>query len=170
MKKGRVLHHGTLLYDADLNRLRRYLRPPGYMVESKSVKSVRSQVANIRDYVDDKNMTIGQFKDFLAKSICDGNVEKLNVAAGGRSNREACKRKVWNMGMELRQISQEHAGLRERRRGGKDKHKNPDTQGIDRRMQHRKRGDTPETGRGKVIRNKIRIPEDPGNTAPGRVA
>ena len=153
MKKGRVLHHGTLLYDADLNRLRRYLRPPGYMVESKSVKSVRSQVANIRDYVDDKNMTIGQFKDFLAKSICDGNVEKIELS---RQEEEA--------------ISQEHAGLRERRRGGKDKHKNPDTQGIDRRMQHRKRGDTPETGRGKVIRNKIRIPEDPGNTAPGRVA
>ena len=80
MKKGRVLHHGTLLYDADLNRLRRYLRPPGYMVESKSVKSVRSQVANIRDYVDDKNMTIGQFKDFLAKSICSGNVEKIELS------------------------------------------------------------------------------------------
>lgn len=77
MKKGRVLHHGTLLYDADLDRLKAYLRPPVYKVESKSVKSVRSQVANIRDYIDDKSMTIGQFRDYLAKAICGGNVEKI---------------------------------------------------------------------------------------------
>lgn len=50
VRKGRILHHGTLLFDADLDRLRRYLRQDSGRYQSKSVKSVRSQVVNLSDY------------------------------------------------------------------------------------------------------------------------
>ena len=50
VRKGRILHHGTLLFDADLDRLHRYLRQDSGRYQSKSVKSVRSQVVNLSDY------------------------------------------------------------------------------------------------------------------------
>lgn len=50
VRKGRILHHGTLLFDADLDRLHRYLRQDSGHCQSKSVKSVRSRVTNLSDY------------------------------------------------------------------------------------------------------------------------
>jgi lipoate---protein ligase len=46
-KQKRVLHHGTLLFDADLSNLRNALHPIGTYID-KAVKSVRSEVTNIR--------------------------------------------------------------------------------------------------------------------------
>lgn len=43
----RAFHHGTVLVDADLGRLRRCLRPVPARLESSCVASVRSPVANI---------------------------------------------------------------------------------------------------------------------------
>jgi lipoate-protein ligase A len=42
-----TMHHGTLLFDADLDVLSRALRPPKEKFESKAVKSVRGRVGNI---------------------------------------------------------------------------------------------------------------------------
>lgn len=44
---GRVLHHGTLLVNADLARLGRYLGPEVEGIETKAVASVPAQVANL---------------------------------------------------------------------------------------------------------------------------
>ncbi|TPX61527.1 hypothetical protein PhCBS80983_g01038 [Powellomyces hirtus] len=46
----RAYHHGTMLIDADLKALGRYLRPPPKNLVGKGVESVRSTVARIRDY------------------------------------------------------------------------------------------------------------------------
>jgi len=48
--KNRVLHHGTLLFSTDIESLKGCLKPKVY-VESKSIKSNRSQVKNIDEYV-----------------------------------------------------------------------------------------------------------------------
>ena len=45
--KGRVMHHGCLLFDTDLSVLSKALEPPKDIVESRGVKSVRSLVDNI---------------------------------------------------------------------------------------------------------------------------
>ncbi len=44
---GRAYHHGTLLLNADLDKLTRYLSPPKAKLEAKGVASVRSRVENL---------------------------------------------------------------------------------------------------------------------------
>jgi len=46
-RKGRALHHGTLLLQADLGRLGRYLEPMLGGIETRAVVSVPAQVANL---------------------------------------------------------------------------------------------------------------------------
>ena len=45
----RVLHHGTLLYCADLDELRRHAAPPSRAFSSKAIASNPAQVGNIAD-------------------------------------------------------------------------------------------------------------------------
>ena len=46
--QGRAYHHGTLLIDADMDRLTRYLTPTKAKLEAKGVSSVRSRVTNLK--------------------------------------------------------------------------------------------------------------------------
>lgn len=62
-KKKRVLHHGTLLFNADLTHLKHALHPDGIYTD-KAVKSVRSEVANIQSAVPHLNI-----EDFL-QNLC----------------------------------------------------------------------------------------------------
>ncbi len=45
--KGRSYHHGTILINANLEKLSRYLTPPKAKLEAKGVKSVKSRVVNL---------------------------------------------------------------------------------------------------------------------------
>ncbi|MFP4378272.1 MAG: biotin/lipoate A/B protein ligase family protein [Spirochaetales bacterium] len=49
--KGNSLHHGTLLLNADIEALTRYLAPPELGIETKAIASVRSQVINLEESV-----------------------------------------------------------------------------------------------------------------------
>jgi len=51
LKQGRVMHHGTLLYDCDLDVLSQALNITDDKIESKGIKSIRSRVTNIRPYM-----------------------------------------------------------------------------------------------------------------------
>jgi lipoate-protein ligase A len=50
---GRAYHHGTLLVDADTERMGRYLTPPKAKLEAKGVKSVRARVVNLAELSSD---------------------------------------------------------------------------------------------------------------------
>lgn len=60
----RLMHHGTLLYDADLTSLAGALRVNSDKLRSKGIRSVSSRVKNIRDIWDVPTDVIG-FKDHL---------------------------------------------------------------------------------------------------------
>ncbi len=49
--KNRLLHHGTLLYNSDLNRLKEAIKPGTGVYIDKSVKSIRSKVTNISEHL-----------------------------------------------------------------------------------------------------------------------
>ena len=65
---GRTLHHGTLLFDADLTALSRYLRPDEGKLASKGIKSVRSRVTNLAPYLQ-ISATTGEFISLLARFL-----------------------------------------------------------------------------------------------------
>ncbi len=48
IEKGRVLHHGTLLYDADLTKLSGALKVNSDKLKDKGIRSVESRVTNLR--------------------------------------------------------------------------------------------------------------------------
>lgn len=50
-RRGKILHHGTLLFDADLSLLERALRPRCTLYADKAVASIRRPVTNIRPFV-----------------------------------------------------------------------------------------------------------------------
>jgi lipoate---protein ligase len=68
--KRRVLSHGTLLYDTDLERLSMVLQNNGQKYDDKSIKSVRSQVTNITNYLT-TTATIDIFSQNLFQTIID---------------------------------------------------------------------------------------------------
>lgn len=49
--KNSVLHHGTLLYQTDLEKLEKVTRPNSKNIADKSIKSIRAHVTNIADFL-----------------------------------------------------------------------------------------------------------------------
>ncbi|GMG97913.1 lipoate--protein ligase [Tepidimicrobium xylanilyticum] len=74
MKKGKVLHHGAMLFDTDLEVLEKALKVSKDKIESKGVKSVRSRVTNIKDHLKE-DITIEDFKQLLLEHMFKGNKE-----------------------------------------------------------------------------------------------
>jgi len=50
-RKGRFLHHGTILFDSDLDMLGKVLQADPEKYRSKGVKSVRSRVTNVKPFI-----------------------------------------------------------------------------------------------------------------------
>lgn len=66
--KKRVLNHGTLLFDTDLEVLSKALKVKQDKIASKGIKSVRSRVTNIKPYMPEGG-DIYKFKEVLLKTI-----------------------------------------------------------------------------------------------------
>ena len=67
-KQGRVMHHGTILFDSNSAVLAGALQVDEAKIKAKGVKSVRSRVTNVRPYLP-KDMTLQQFRKVLLGSI-----------------------------------------------------------------------------------------------------
>lgn len=59
--------HGTLMIDVDVNQLSKYLNVPKDKLESKGIKSVRSRVGNLKDYLPE--ITVSLVKEKLLESF-----------------------------------------------------------------------------------------------------
>lgn len=66
--KGRMMHHGCLLFDVDMTVLGNALQVSKDKIESKGVKSVRARVTNILDELPEK-MTVEAFSEQLLNKI-----------------------------------------------------------------------------------------------------
>lgn len=66
--QGRLLHHGTLLFDTDLTALSQALSGPQTKYKSPAVPSTRSRVTTIRPYIK-QTVTLADFEDLLLTTI-----------------------------------------------------------------------------------------------------
>ena len=64
---GRTMVHGTLMFDVNLEDLMNALAVPGSKLSAAGIKSVRSKVANLKEYL--HYNTIEEFKEALAASL-----------------------------------------------------------------------------------------------------
>jgi len=75
--KRRVMHHGTLLYSSDLQRLNTSLKTDPAKFKDRAVKSIRSEVMNISELYG-KEKSAEEFMHSLVKSIISNNNEIVN--------------------------------------------------------------------------------------------
>lgn len=81
MKHGRVLHHGTLMFNSNINRVTDALKVKPDKIVSKGIQSVRSRVTNILDYLP-KPITMDEFKKTLIKYMFEtSNFEKYELTS-----------------------------------------------------------------------------------------
>jgi lipoate---protein ligase len=69
--RGRMFSHGTLLFDSEIESVVSALNVKKDKIESKGIKSIRSRVANISEFLSEK-VTIEQFRSLLLKNIFEG--------------------------------------------------------------------------------------------------
>ncbi|WP_163652283.1 lipoate--protein ligase [Listeria sp. PSOL-1] len=68
--KGKMFSHGTLMFDLNLDHVAAALKPRKDKFESKGIKSIRSRVANISQFMDEE-MSTEEFRDLLLRHIFD---------------------------------------------------------------------------------------------------
>lgn len=69
--RGRMFSHGTLLFKTDVDAVASSLKVKKDKIESKGIKSIRSRVGNISDYLKEP-MTIEEFRTEILRSIFGG--------------------------------------------------------------------------------------------------
>lgn len=69
--KGRMFSHGTLMLDSEIENVVAALKVKKDKIESKGIKSIRSRVANISEFLTEK-ITIEQFRAIILESIFGG--------------------------------------------------------------------------------------------------
>ncbi|HOS68493.1 MAG TPA: lipoate--protein ligase [Bacillota bacterium] len=104
VKQGKVLHHGTLLFNSKMEELAKALKVTEDKFQSKGIKSVRSRVTNIADYLSE-DITVSEFKELLLKYMFDEDTELIEghlEAAGLNEINSLMKSKYmswdWNYG------------------------------------------------------------------------
>ncbi|WP_303969791.1 lipoate--protein ligase [Sporosarcina ureae] len=72
----RMFSHGTLLFDTDMEGVVNSLKVKKDKIESKGIKSIRSRVANISEFLEEP-ISIEQFRQEILNSMFDGeeNIE-----------------------------------------------------------------------------------------------
>src|SRR5699024_12735073 len=68
--KGRMFSHGTLMLDSELEHIVSALNVKKEKIESKRIKSIRSRVTNISEYLDEP-ITMDAFTEIILTYIFD---------------------------------------------------------------------------------------------------
>lgn len=78
MIKGRLLHHGSLLFDTDIEQMVASTTVDSYKITSKSIKSVRDRVTNISEHLP-VPMDAETFKETMVRHIMNGSTDTCTV-------------------------------------------------------------------------------------------
>lgn len=70
-KRGKIMHHGTIMYDSDLDVVTNSLKVSGDKIQSKGVSSIRDRVTNIKPHLTE-DIPIEEFKQRLVENIFNG--------------------------------------------------------------------------------------------------
>lgn len=68
--QGRMFSHGTLMFNSEIEHVVEALNVSEEKIKSKGIKSIRSRVANIAEYLEEE-ITMDQFKEHILLSIFD---------------------------------------------------------------------------------------------------
>lgn len=66
--RGRMFSHGTLMLDSEIEHVVSALNVNAEKIKSKGIKSIKSRVANIAEFLDEK-ITMDQFKEHILKFL-----------------------------------------------------------------------------------------------------
>lgn len=102
ISKGRILHHGTLLFDSNADVISSVLTPDPGKFQSKSVKSVRSRIGNIRQFLQ-TDMDMAGFWAYLKSALgqtgmTTGALSSEELAAVEKIKTEKYDTWEWNYG------------------------------------------------------------------------
>lgn len=100
--KHRILHHGTLLFSTNSEMASGALRVDPQKFRSKSAKSVRSRIGNIKDFLD-CDMDIAAFRAYLKEALSGGGLISGGLSEAELEQVEKLKREkydtwAWNFG------------------------------------------------------------------------
>lgn len=101
--KNRVLHHGTLLFNTDLEHLGQSIKVTSEKYESKAVQSNRSKVTNISNYLK-KKISVEDFIQFLLDVQLNNNanskfdLSKKDIEIIQKLTTEKFETWEWNFG------------------------------------------------------------------------
>lgn len=100
--KNRFLHHGTFLFDVDLNKMKKYLNVNQEKITSKGIKSVSARVTNIRPLLVN-NISIDEFalfitNEFLSQSTLILDLSTDIIMAVNKLANEKYRTWEWNFG------------------------------------------------------------------------
>lgn len=93
-QKGRMFSHGTLMLDSNINEVVNALKVSDAKIASKGIKSIRSRVANINEFLPSP-LPMGEFKATILKAIFQEQ---------GQINEYQLTQKDWDI---IQQISEE---------------------------------------------------------------
>ena len=103
VKEGRVMHHGTILFDSDLSRAGLALTPDPEKIVAKGVKSVRSRMTTVREHLPG-NISLSDFKTLLLEKLFAGQpmeqyfLTEADIAAVEELRRNRYGTWDWNWG------------------------------------------------------------------------
>lgn len=103
VRQGRVMHHGTILFDSDMSVLSQALKPDPTKMSAKGVKSVRSRVTNVRSCLRE-DMTMQEFRVALTRSLFQDEgivryeLTDADIAEISKLQQERYTKYEWNYG------------------------------------------------------------------------
>ena len=103
VKEGRVMHHGTIMFNSDLSRAGLALTPDPEKIIAKGVKSVRSRMTTVSEHLPG-DITLAQFKKLLLEKLFAGQpmeqyiLTEADIAAVEELRRERYSTWDWNYG------------------------------------------------------------------------